>query len=207
MQAFTPEAVFTYNRIRKLRFSIITIASASLVALFLASYFIFLNKLDIGLVNAIEALAAHVRYHFANATTLGILYASLFGGLFFVFLPLEAFFIAFVRQGANPYTAAALYVGGFLVSFTINYFVGQRLGGLTKKLIGPKSFYKTKGILNKHGTLGVFLINLIPLAPAQPLSALLGIFNYNKTKFYVYFATGQAVKYLALGVLYTQLLG
>ena len=205
-QDFSTQAIFTYNYPKKLRFAVITIVTVSLVTLLLASYFLFLKNQDFALVHLIQNIGAHFNYHFSNATTLGVLYASLIGGLFFVLLPLEGLFIAFLRAGANPYVATILYVAGFLISFTLNYHMGGRLNVFTKKVTGSKKFYKTKGFLNKHGTLGVFLLNIIPFAPSQPLSALLGIFNYNKTKFYVYFVSGQLIKYLAISILYIYIL-
>ena len=63
------------------------------------------------------------------------------------------------------------------------------------KLISPKKFYKLKGLLNKWGSLAVLLFNATPL-PSQHLSVILGVFRYNKTRFYVFVFLGQLIKYL-----------
>ena len=64
-----------------------------------------------------------------------------------------------------------------------------------------KKFYKTKGILNRYGSLAVFSFNALPL-PSQLLSVILGVFRYNKTRFYVFFLSGQAVKLAGITIIY-----
>ena len=94
------------------------------------------------------------------------------------------------------------------VAFLIFYFVKKqkktnvlKLSGISKKLISPKKFYRLKGLTNKYGALTIFFFNALPL-PSQLLSVILGVFRYNKTRFYVFFLFGQIVKYAAISVIY-----
>jgi membrane protein YqaA with SNARE-associated domain len=73
----------------------------------------------------------------------------------------------------------------------------MKLAGVSKKIITSKKFYKIKGLINIYGAGAIFVINALPL-PSQPLAAILGVFKYNKTKFYLFFLLGQFVKYGAI---------
>ncbi|MBD3209178.1 VTT domain-containing protein [Candidatus Woesearchaeota archaeon] len=203
-ESFSRHALFQYNLPKKLRFAIILFVFLFVIAVLFASYFLFLKESDIVIFNAIKAVTDHIKYHMTNGTLLGILYASIIGGLFFVTIPMEAFFVGFLRNNTNPYLLITLYLTGFIISFTINYFLGMRLDALTKKIISSKKFYKIKGVLNKRGAIAVFAFNALPFFPSQPLSAILGVFKYNRVKFYVYFILGQLVKYslITIGYIY-----
>ena len=96
-----------------------------------------------------------------------------------------------------PFMLVGIYLFGLVLSYTINYYLGMRLANLVQKAITPKKFYKIKGIINKYGVGAIFVFNVLPL-PSQPLSAILGVFKYNKTKFYVFFVLGQLIKYSAI---------
>lgn len=204
---FSNQALFPYNKVKKLRFAATTIALLFLFAVLFAGYLLLFRESDIWLLVQIKNFVNHINQNISTNTILGVLYASTFGGLFFVTIPLEILFMKFLKGGANPYFLIITFILGFVISFTINYLIGQKLNTFTKKLLSPKKFYKIKGLLNKHGVLAVFIINLIPFLPAQPLSAILGAFNYNKTKFYVYFILGQLIKFTALAVGYIYIFG
>ncbi|MBW2982542.1 VTT domain-containing protein, partial [Candidatus Woesearchaeota archaeon] len=137
--------------------------------------------------------------HIWGSTPLGILYTTLIGGLFFVTIPLELLFIKFLKAGHFFLLVISFYLLGLLVSFTINYYIGLKLSGLSKKIISPKKFYKTKGVLNRYGSWAIFAFNVLPL-PAQPLAVILGVFRYNKTRFYALFILGQLIKYTAMSI-------
>jgi membrane protein YqaA with SNARE-associated domain len=132
---------------------------------------------------------------------LGAFYTSLFGGLFFVFLPMEAVYIRYLKSGFSPFLIILVYVGGFLFSYTANYYIGLKLNNVSKKIISPKKFYKIKGIINRYGAWAIFGFNVLPL-PSQPLSTILGVFRYNKKRFYLFFLLGQLIKYTAITVAY-----
>ena len=204
MHAFSETAFFPYNRANKLKFLLIAAGIVLFIVLVTLAYLLRFQHQDTGIFALIEHLLTSFNQEIAAASITGILLVAILGGLFFVTVPMEAVFINFLAHGATPYLVIILYLLGFLASFTINYFLGMKLATLAKKIITPKKFYKIKGLLNRYGAMTVLVINAIPFFPAQPLSAILGVFKYNKTKFYVYFLLGALIKYtaVALGYIY-----
>lgn len=195
----------SYNHFKKQLNGFITIFSVLAVIAFIATYFLVLRKADWAIVHVLNAFVAEITYHVNNGTTLGSLYASFFGGLFFVFLPMEVLFLKFM-EGNNPVIVIALYNLGFVFSFTANYYIGMRLTEFSKKMISLRKFYKLKSVINKWGGWAVFGFNAIPFFPAQPLSAILGVFKYNMARFYFYFLLGQILKYSAITIGYFYIL-
>ncbi|MBN1275726.1 VTT domain-containing protein [Candidatus Woesearchaeota archaeon] len=204
---FSATAMFQYNRQRKFRFAFLLYVVLFFIAMFAASYFLFLQHKDIAFLEFFRGIIAHITQNIDAGTLLGVLYASLFGGLFFITIPMELVFISFLRAGTNPYFLLFTFIGGFIISFTANYYIGVKLDTFSKKVISPKKFYKIKGVLNRYGSWAVFAINAIPFLPSQPLSTVLGVFKYNRVKFYVYFVSGQFLKYAAIAITYIYILG
>jgi len=131
----------------------------------------------------------------------GIALIAFSGGLFFFFLPLELIFLGYLKQGQSAVQLIAIFFGCQILSQTINYLVGYRLNRISRILIPPKKFYRLKGILNHYGPVAIFFINAFPL-PSPVLSAILGVFRYNLTRFYLYTLGGQLSLYVILYVVY-----
>jgi membrane protein YqaA with SNARE-associated domain len=195
---FRENRMFSYGRLNKIAFGLFVIFLGLILALLIITYF-FQRDSDILIFKTINTIITHVSSHIWGSTPLGIIYTTLIGGIFFVTIPLEVLFIKFLKAGHFFLIVILFYLFGLLVSFTLNYYTGLKLSGLSKKIISPKKFYKTKGVLNRYGALAVFAFNALPL-PAQPLSVILGVFRYNKTRFYIFFLTGQLVKYIIISI-------
>ncbi|MBW2966209.1 VTT domain-containing protein [Candidatus Woesearchaeota archaeon] len=196
--SFKEDGIFSYDRFNKIGFGLSLIVLIAVVVLLGITYF-FQRNSDVLIFKVINIVITHFTSHISDVTPLGILYTTLIGGLFFVSMPLELLFIKFLNAG-NPIIVLFLfYFLGLIVSFTINYFIGLKLSALSKRIISPKKFYKTKGVLNRYGALAIFAFNALPL-PAQLLTVILGVFRYNKTRFYVFFLSGQLAKYLVITV-------
>ncbi|MFH1771020.1 MAG: VTT domain-containing protein [archaeon] len=204
-EEFATNTIFSYNLARKRFFLLLTIVIVVAVLALVAVYFTFLRDTDILVINLIKTFLNHVIGNVKAGTLLGALYTALFGGLFFVFMPMEVAFITFLRAGESPVLLVILYIVGMICSFTVNYYIGMKMSGLSKKIISPRKFYKIKGIINKYGAGAIFLFNVLPL-PAQPLSAILGVFKYNKPRFYFFFILGQSIKYIAISIAYIYIL-
>ncbi len=202
---FSESDMYSYNSKNKKLFGIYLIMGIIIALIIFVYYIMFLKNSDNFFVNAINSVVVNIATNINSGSLLGLFYASTFGGLFFIVFPLE---IAFIKSltvgGLNPVYMIMVYVVGLLISFTIDYYIGLKFSGLSKKLIGPKKFYKIKGLLNKYGAGAIFVFNALPL-PAQALTAILGVFRYNKTRFYVFFLTGQIIKYAAISVIYLYL--
>ena len=191
---FAKDKIFSYNHDQKIISALILIGSLTFLIAFFLFYFFSLKYKEFIVIQIINGIFSHISLHISAATLLGVLYGSAFGGLFFVFIPTEAIFVSFLRGGHNPILVLLIFLSGFVISYTFNYFIGMKLTNLSKMLITPKKFYSTKGIMNRYGNLAIFALNALPL-PSQPLATILGVFKYNKTKFYTFFLLGQFSKY------------
>ena len=203
-EEFSKNKIFSYNRNKKTKFIFYTILVSILVITFIVFYFFKLKNSDFFLIKSINNLIKHVSRNILNLSSLGAFYTTMFGGLFFLPIPIELTFLAFLTSGVlSPLVIIPLFLLGLIISFTIDYWIGSKLNEISKKLIGYKKFYKMKVTLNKYGAATILVFNILPL-PAQPFAALLGVFKYNKTKFYVMSILGQGIKLTAitLGYLY-----
>lgn len=206
MHAFTTTALFQYNKKNKRRFALFLYGTLALLIIIAASYFLFFKHQDIWFFSAIEELVEYFSIAISSGSALGVFYVAFLGALIFppFPFPLEPYFVLFLARGVNPYLAILVYLAGLMLSFTINYFLGLKLDSFAKKVIAPKQFYKIKGFLNHYGVYTIIVINLVPFLPAQPLSTILGVFRYNKAKFYLYSFIGLFLKFtiIALGYIY-----
>ena len=198
--SFRENKIFSYGKWNKIGFGIFIIFLMISVILLIASYF-FQRDSNIFIFKSINGIINHVSLHIWNAHPLGILYTTSIGGLFFISIPIEVLYFKFLKAGHPFLIITALYLLGLLFSFSINYLIGFKLSGFSKKVISPKKFYKLKGFTNKYGAWAVFLFNALPL-PSQQLSVILGVFRYNKARFYIFFLLGQFVKYNGMYLIY-----
>lgn len=202
---FKPDTIFSYERNEKLFTAFVLISVGVVIAILILFYLFSWRHSDNIIITTIAGGIGHITTQIGDATLLGVFYGSLIGGLFFVFVPTEALFISFLRADHNPILLIAIYISGFILSYSLNYFVGLKLNRIAKKAIGPKKFYSTKGIMNRYGSLGVFGFNALPL-PSQPLATILGVFKYNKSRFYVLFISGQLAKYIVISFIFSFLI-
>jgi len=201
---FTKGKIFSYNFEKKRKFVFYSaLIVISLIAI-ITYYLLYLKDSNFFAIKGINFFISHIFNNVKGLTGLGAFYTTFFGGLFFIPTPIEVLFITTLRMSnISPIALISLYMVGMIFSFTFNYFIGKRLSEISKRFIGAKKFYKIKGFLNKHGMWGVFMFNVLPL-PSQPLSTILGVFNYNRTRFYLMFISGQLIKFIviSLGYLY-----
>lgn len=199
---FSKDKMFIYNINKKRKFMFYTILFSILIIIGIIYYILYLRNSNFFLVRWINFFVLHIAQQMKDLTVLGSFYTTLFGGLFFVPTPIEVLYIAFLTKGGiNPVVLISLFITGMIISFSINYLIGMKLSNLSKKIIGAKKFYKIKVTLNKHGMWAVFGFNVLPL-PSQPFAALLGVFRYNRTKFYLMFISGQLIKFIAIALAY-----
>jgi membrane protein YqaA with SNARE-associated domain len=203
MEEFDKNKIFSYNKNKGTKFIFYSIVFSVLIIL-MVFYLIKFRDSDFFLIKSVNNLVIHISSNIINLTSLGAFYTTAVGGLFFIPIPIELIFIAFLKAGLmSPALLMFIFLLGMIISFTIDYWVGEKLNGISKKIIGLKKFYKMKVTLNKYGIITILFFNALPL-PAQPFSTLLGVFKYNKTKFYSMFILGQIIKLtaLTLGYLY-----
>lgn len=203
---YNNNTIFEYNYGKKIRFIVYLIVGVAILLGISGYYYFFLSKMDNSFVNTINAVILHITSNIANTGSyLGAFYTTAIGGLFFIPVPIELTFLASLRAGIPAILLILIYMFGLILAYTLNYQIGSVFSELSKKLITPKKFYKIKVSVNKYGMLTVFLFNLLPL-PAQPLSAILGVFRYNKVKFYLSFIIGALIKFIVIAVAYFYIL-
>ncbi|MGM5484759.1 MAG: hypothetical protein ACQEP1_02705 [Nanobdellota archaeon] len=201
MVEFSRLGLFSYNLEEKRKFWIKTAVTFFAIIAVVVLYIVFLRNTTHPILSIPHKIISHIGQQISGQSLLSVFYTALFGGLFFFIIPMEGFFIAFLSQGHNPVLAILLYLTGMFISFNINYFIGLRLRELSKKIISTRKFYKIKATINKYGPPGIFIFNILPF-PAQALSAIIGVFRYNRIRFYVYFIAGQGAKYAIISTFY-----
>lgn len=174
---------------------LLTIGLFILLALLIVSYILFLENMLQGtiLANAVR----HVTGQIAGFSLLGSFYTALFGGLFFIFVPMEAYFLKAIFS-SHPAAVYSVFITGMLFSYTLDYIIGMKMSKFSKRLISAKKFYSTKTYINRYGRLAVFIAHAVPFLPSQQVTFILGVFRYNPMKFLMLALPAQLIKYSAL---------
>ena len=186
--------IFIYDGRKKKVSFFLFMSGFFLFFLFIFWYIFSLKNSNNFIVVFLNSIISNVYNNINLGNLIGVFYSSLIGGLFFIIIPTEAVFVSFLVKKNNPFIIIPLYIFGFVISYSINYVIGKKIANISKKIITPKKFYKIKTQLNKYGGLLIFLFNLLPF-PSQALSTILGVFKYNKMRFYFFFILGQIIKY------------
>ncbi len=191
----TPTSDFIeYGRFRKKSSAMFLIIVVSIIIAAVLVYLGFLRHLKLFEGTWIVTFLSHVKTHLFAYTFLGLFYACLFGGLFFMLIPIEAFYVAALKKGLlTPYHILFMFLG-LITSYSINYIIGLRFSKLSKNIVSPKKFYRVKILINKFGKLAILFFNIIGMG-SQQLTAVLGVFRYNKTRLLIFSLTGQLIKY------------
>jgi len=198
------DMIVELNVRRKKLEGIATIAIIVFIALVIISYLIFLRKLSIFQDSVLTDIVGHVKIQITAFSTLGSLYIALFGGLFFIFVPMEAYFIK-ALSNSNPILLYILFIFGILISYSVDYLIGMKMSKLSKKLVSPKKFYKIKSFLNRYGKIAIFGANALPMMPSQQVTFILGVFRYNHMRLLILTMSGQMLKYLVLIIIYSSI--
>lgn len=196
----TPNSDFIeYNKQLKRLSGIFLVITGCLIAFIILLYITFLRKLALFQGTWVSFALMHIKDEVFSGSPIGFFYITFFGGLFFLFTPIEAFFIASVNAGRFSPLHGLLMAVGLLFSYSLNYIIGARFSRLSKKLISPKKFYKSKVIMNKFGKLAILFFNLIGFG-SQQLTFVLGVFRYNRTRVLIFSVVGQLIKYAVIAV-------
>ncbi|TGL76961.1 hypothetical protein EHQ83_12630 [Leptospira yasudae] len=187
---FRKDEIFQYHKKRNFYSGLIFLGSVFLAVILLSLTASGLLKLEIPGLEAIQKLVLYVSKEIRKPSLLGVFFTTLFGGLFFFYLPIEFLYIRAAYSKLDGSDLVMLHILGLVISFTINYFLGRIAARACIKLISPKKFYRMKGFLNRYGVLAIFAFNALPL-PAPILSAVLGVIRYKKKIFYPVFVAGQ----------------
>ncbi|MCG6169182.1 hypothetical protein LFX25_15165 [Leptospira sp. FAT2] len=194
---FRKDEIFSYHKKRNFYSGLIFLGSVFFAVILLSLTASGLLKLEIPGLEAIQKLVLYISKEIRKPSLLGVFFTTLFGGLFFFYLPIEFLYIRAAYSKLDGSDLVILHILGLAISFTINYFLGRIAARACIKLISPKKFYRMKGFLNRYGVLAIFAFNALPL-PAPILSAVLGVIRYKKKIFYPVFIAGQSAQCVAI---------
>lgn len=193
---YQKDNIFEYNEYSKRMNSVLLFSSFFLILII--GFVILFLKMDFQKANFplyiyIDYLVTEIQ----SKSFLGLFITSFFGGLFFLFFPLEIYFFSILTINSTFSSFFFPYVLGVIFAQLTNYWLGLRLNRLSKLLIPPKNFYKMKGLLNKWGIWVILLMNMMPL-PSPVFSTVLGAFKYNFKKFSVFAILGILILYSSI---------
>ena len=146
---------------------------------------------------AYQYLVSLVVNEIAKATSTGLFYASVIGGIFFIPMPLEIFYYYGLVHGNNIVISFFLVIIGYTLSQYINYLLGSNFSPLIMPFISKKKLYKARRSMNKYGGYAVFFATLVPL-PSEIIIFALGITKYNVYKLLILVCVSNIIKYLAI---------
>lgn len=194
---FSRDTSFEYDKISKKVEGIGKIVFFSFIGILLISQLVGLTK-----GTFIDTILSFVFAQFAGRTLLNVFFLGLIGGLFFLSVPLEIFFInAMHNIQLDSFILGAVFFVGLLLSYLANYFMGYLFSPFATKLMSPQQFYGIKVKLNKYGSWLILIFNLFPL-PSQPLTFVCGVFKYNKLRYFSLWTTGWFIKIIILIIVF-----
>ena len=194
------QAIFEYNQKTKFWFGLGTI----ITVLTIITLFILFNAFNVLEGTYIDHIVTYVKAQIYSGTLMGLFLTGLIGGLFFIPVPLELLFLAFVSRN-DPLLATVVMLAGLTLSYAFDYYLGYRFSTFSRKLISAKQFYTIKSKLNRYGKIALFIFNVFPL-PSQPLLFICGVFRYNKTRVFLYSFAGWVIKLSVIALLYNTII-
>ncbi|WP_207796084.1 hypothetical protein, partial [Leptospira ellisii] len=122
---FRKDEVFQYHQKRNFYSGLIFIGSVFVAILLFALTASGILRFDIPGLNGIQKFVLYVSKEIAKPSLVGVFFTTLFGGLFFFYLPIEFLYIRATYSKLDGGLLIALHLSGLLISFTINYFLGR----------------------------------------------------------------------------------
>jgi membrane protein YqaA with SNARE-associated domain len=125
---------------------------------------------------------------------LGLTFSSFLSSL--VFIPGYASFLIpiFVGLHANPWLMLAGITIGAIAGECVNYYLGL----VGSKYILHLKLKKAKKWLSRWGEMSVFVINLVPLFPADVVNTLIGFLKMDFRTYLISMSLGKVIQYSLL---------
>ena len=148
-----------------------------------------------------QAISAEI----ASRSLAGLFYASFFGSLFFISLPIEIIFLYYI--GLNYYVVQVFTITlvGNILGMLFNYGAGRLIGDKWIRKLLKEKYVRFRKKLDKAGAFIVLIGNIIPF-PIEPFSVFLGAVKYNFKSFIIWTIVGKVIKFLILLFGYTYFL-
>lgn len=166
-----------------------------------AGYFIQLMQMNPTVWSYYQAISAQIE----GRTLLGLFYASFFGSLFFISLPVEVIFLYYL--GLNYYVVQIITVVmiGNILGMLFNYGFGRLIGERIVKYFMKENYGKFRKKIEKAGALLILIGNIIPF-PIEPLAVFLGAVKFRFSSFIMWTGIGKFIKFIILAFGYTYVL-
>ncbi len=187
----------TKERLRKLMIKLLII---SVVLILFYIGFLWIKPYLVAYLNShpwINAIYQHIIYQISQKTYLGLFYASFFGAIFFIAIPLEIILLYYISLGYNIFFIGAVSIIGGVLGLFINYLIGLLLGKKIMKYLFKDSFNKMHDWVEKYG--GFFLvIGCAVPSPVELVTVVFGTAKYSIKKFFIYTTIGKILKIIIL---------
>lgn len=171
---------------------------AVIIIILLLYYFLQDRVLALINKNYYTALAFnHMTAEIAGRTLLGLFYASFFGSLFFIMIPVELLFGYYLLEGYSPFLVAVFVITATTIGMIINYGIGRLIGKGLLKLILKQKFTVASKRIEKYGSLVVFFGNVI-IFPMEAVAVVLGAVKFPFKKYLILTFFGRVIKFWIL---------
>jgi len=133
----------------------------------------------------------------AEKSLLGLFFATFFGGLFFITMPIEVTFLYFLSLGYNVPLIILIALAGDTLGLIVDYSIGWLLGKRVLRFFLKDTYDKFINIIERFGGVIILFGNIIPF-PIQLVSLVIGTTRYSIKKFVIYSAIGKLIKLVIL---------
>lgn len=190
------EEVSNSRKVKSLIVTLFILVILLFIGMIGSIYFSSLQKIPV-----FDSIYTNIGDSIENANLIGMFYANLVGGIFFIPSPDELIFYYGLTKG-NPVLLVLLFTMlGYMVAQILNYIVGSKLSEPILNLVSKKKVYEGRRYINKYGAYGIFIFNLLPF-PAPLLSFGLGIAKYNFMRLMLLTIAGKTLKYIVIICIY-----
>lgn len=149
----------------------------------------------------LNAIYTHISTQISEQTYLGLFYASFFGAIFFITIPLELILIYYISIGRNIFLISLIIIIASVLGLFINYIIGRMLGAKVLKYLLKENFDKTKNWVDKYGAFFLVIGAAIP-SPIEWACLIYGSAKYSIKKFLIYSAVGRILKVILIYFLF-----
>ncbi|MFC2154591.1 YqaA family protein [Candidatus Altiarchaeota archaeon] len=131
----------------------------------------------------------------------GLFIASFLGSTVFVPFPTEVVFPLLRAFGVSSLAILLVASAASVAGLYVNYQVGYRSVKYLGKKIKKKRGQKAKKIIQEYGDVGLFIIIVFPVFPADPLTTIAGMAEMDIQRFLIISALAKLIRYgTVLGV-------
>ena len=131
---------------------------------------------------------------FLKLGLIGLLFSSFVSSL--VFVPAYASFLipVFLKLHFDPWHIFIMITVGAVAGEIVNYYLGY----IGSKYVFHKEIKKAEKWLNKWGEMSVFVVNLIPIFPADFVNLLVGFLRMDFKMYMIGMSLGKVIQYALL---------